>query len=121
MTDSVGLAKYNVQWWAFLIPAVSIALMIVALIVPMGLALAVACALALIGAVIAAVHHAEVIAHRIGEPYGTLVLSISITIIEVAAPKEDAGRRAHAYAARGGAPGDLRRLHIFRAGAVTCR
>ena len=37
----------------------------------------------LIGAVIAAVHHAEVIAHRTGEPYGTLVLSISITIIEV--------------------------------------
>jgi Ca2+:H+ antiporter len=37
----------------------------------------------LIGAVIAAVHHAEVIAHRTGEPYGTLVLSISVTIIEV--------------------------------------
>jgi Ca2+:H+ antiporter len=84
MTDSVGLAKYNVQWWAFLIPAVSVALMIAALVAPMGLALALACALALIGAVIAAVHHAEVIAHRIGEPYGTLVLSISITIIEVA-------------------------------------
>lgn len=37
----------------------------------------------LIGAVISAVHHAEVIAHRTGEPYGTLVLSISVTIIEV--------------------------------------
>jgi Ca2+:H+ antiporter len=84
MTDSLGLAKYNVQWWAFLIPAVSVALMVVALVAPMELALALACALALIGAVIAAVHHAEVIAHRIGEPYGTLVLSISITIIEVA-------------------------------------
>lgn len=40
-------------------------------------------ACALIGAVIAAVHHAEVIAHKTGEPYGTLVLSISVTIIEV--------------------------------------
>lgn len=39
--------------------------------------------LALIGAVMAAVHHAEVIAHRIGEPYGTLVLAIAVTIIEV--------------------------------------
>lgn len=38
---------------------------------------------ALIGAVLAAVHHAEVIAHKTGEPYGTLVLAISITIIEV--------------------------------------
>jgi Ca2+:H+ antiporter len=37
----------------------------------------------LIAAVIAAVHHAEVIAHRIGEPYGTLVLAIAVTIIEV--------------------------------------
>ena len=37
----------------------------------------------LFGAVLSAVHHAEVIAHRTGEPYGTLVLSISVTIIEV--------------------------------------
>ena len=37
----------------------------------------------LIGAVLSAVHHAEVIAHKTGEPYGTLVLSISVTIIEV--------------------------------------
>jgi Ca2+:H+ antiporter len=37
----------------------------------------------LIGAVIAAVHHAEVIAHRVGEPFGTLVLAIAVTIIEV--------------------------------------
>jgi len=38
---------------------------------------------ALIGAVLSAVHHAEVIAHKTGEPYGTLVLAISVTIIEV--------------------------------------
>jgi Ca2+:H+ antiporter len=31
----------------------------------------------------AAVHHAEVIAHRVGEPFGTLVLAIAVTIIEV--------------------------------------
>ena len=40
-------------------------------------------AVALIGAVLSAVHHAEVIAHKTGEPFGSLVLSISITIIEV--------------------------------------
>lgn len=38
----------------------------------------------LIGAVFAAVHHADVIAHRTGEPYGTLVLTVSVTIIELA-------------------------------------
>jgi Ca2+:H+ antiporter len=41
-------------------------------------------AAALIGGVLAAVHHAEVIAHRVGEPFGTLVLALAITIIEVA-------------------------------------
>jgi Ca2+:H+ antiporter len=34
--------------------------------------------------VLAAVHHAEVVAHKVGEPYGTLVLALAITIIEVA-------------------------------------
>jgi Ca2+:H+ antiporter len=33
--------------------------------------------------VIAAVHHAEVIAHRVGEPFGSLVLAVAVTVIEV--------------------------------------
>ena len=41
-------------------------------------------AFSLIAAVIAAVHHSEVVAHRIGEPFGTLLLAIAVTIIEVA-------------------------------------
>jgi Ca2+:H+ antiporter len=40
-------------------------------------------AVTLIGGVLSAVHHAEVIAHKTGEPYGALVLAISVTIIEV--------------------------------------
>jgi Ca2+:H+ antiporter len=36
------------------------------------------------GAVLAAVHHAEIIAHRVGEPFGSLVLAVAVTIIEVA-------------------------------------
>lgn len=39
--------------------------------------------LLLIGSVISSVHHAEVIAHKIGEPLGTLVLAVSVTVIEV--------------------------------------
>jgi Ca2+:H+ antiporter len=38
----------------------------------------------LAGTVFAAVYHAEVIAHRLGEPYGTLVLAVAVTVIEVA-------------------------------------
>jgi Ca2+:H+ antiporter len=41
-------------------------------------------ALVLGGAVLAAVHHAEVVAHRVGEPFGSLVLAVAVTIIEVA-------------------------------------
>ena len=41
-------------------------------------------ALVLAGAVLAAVHHAEVVAHRVGEPFGSLVLAVAVTVIEVA-------------------------------------
>ena len=40
--------------------------------------------LLLAGAVLAAVHHAEVVAHRVGEPFGSLVLAVAVTVIEVA-------------------------------------
>ncbi|MFC4377810.1 calcium:proton antiporter [Nocardia halotolerans] len=39
---------------------------------------------ALVGAVLSAVYHAEVVAHRVGEPYGALILAVSVTVIEVA-------------------------------------
>ncbi|MDG4822719.1 calcium:proton antiporter [Asanoa sp. WMMD1127] len=41
-------------------------------------------AVCLAGAVLAAVHHAEVIAARVGEPFGSLVLAVAVTFIEVA-------------------------------------
>ena len=45
----------------------------------------VACiAIGLAGSVFAAVHHAEGVAHRVGEPFGTLVLALAVTLIEVA-------------------------------------
>ncbi|MET9846810.1 calcium:proton antiporter [Streptomyces ossamyceticus] len=40
--------------------------------------------LVLAGAVLSAVHHAEVVAHRVGEPFGSLVLAVAVTVIEVA-------------------------------------
>lgn len=38
----------------------------------------------LFGAVFATVHHAETIAHRIGQPFGSIVLALAVTVIEVA-------------------------------------
>ena len=49
-----------------------------------GLVFAAVLLAVLFGTVFAAVHHAEVIAERIGEPYGTLLLTLAVTIIEVA-------------------------------------
>lgn len=70
--------------WAWIIPLGAAGLLAAALALPLGTVLAVACAVALVAAVIAAVHHAEVVAHRVGEPFGTLVLALAITVIEVA-------------------------------------
>ena len=70
--------------WATAVPFVAAALLAGALQFDTGPLLASACAVALMAAVIAAVHHAEVVAHKVGEPFGTLVLAVAITVIEVA-------------------------------------
>jgi Ca2+:H+ antiporter len=73
-----------------LAPAVSLVVAVVGLALgsklagPLASLLPVVEFLVLLGAVFAAVHHADVIAHRTGEPYGTLVLTVAVTIIEVA-------------------------------------
>ncbi len=70
--------------WTHAIPVAGAALLVLSVWVPLSALLAFACAAALIGAVTTAVHHAEVVAHRVGEPFGTLVLAVAITVIEVA-------------------------------------
>jgi len=50
----------------------------------LGYVYTIALTFCLIGTVLAAVHHAELCAHKLGEPYGTLLLAVSITVIEVA-------------------------------------
>lgn len=70
--------------WAWMLPGSAIVLLAAASFVALNAVMIAACAAVLIGAVIAAVHHAEVVAHRVGEPFGTLVLAVAITVIEVA-------------------------------------
>ncbi|GGL07096.1 ionic transporter y4hA [Curtobacterium luteum] len=50
----------------------------------LGTVVVVLVAVVLAATVLAAVHHAEVVAHRVGEPFGSLVLAVAVTIIEVA-------------------------------------
>lgn len=70
--------------WTMLAPFVGAALLLGFGFLPGGhwLSLGTVCVLA--ATVFAAVHHAEVVAHRVGEPFGTLLLAIAVTVIEVA-------------------------------------
>ena len=70
--------------WTWLVPFLALALLVIAFVAGVGPWLAVLCGAALIGAVIAAVHHAEVVAHGVGEPLGTLILALAVTVIETA-------------------------------------
>ena len=70
--------------WVLIVPLLAVALLGVALMMPVSVWLAWLCAAALIASVQAAVYHAEVVAHRTGEPFGTLVLAVAVTVIEVA-------------------------------------
>src|SRR4051794_24294557 len=70
--------------WTWLVPSFALALLLVTLATDVGPLLGALCGAALVGAVLVAVHHAEVVAHRVGEPLGTLVLALAVTAIETA-------------------------------------
>ena len=70
--------------WTFLVPIAGCLLLASVLGREPGAALLLVMAAALIASVFAAVHHAELVAHRVGEPFGTLVLALAVTVIEVA-------------------------------------
>lgn len=72
------------HYWPQFAPPVALLVLAAGLLAPMTALLLLACIVALLAAVVAAVHHAEVVAQRVGEPYGTLVLALAITVIEVA-------------------------------------
>lgn len=71
-------------YWTHAAPLAAVLLLAVALSLPHSSILTLVCVAALMAVVVAAVHHAEVVAHRVGEPFGTLVLALAITVIEVA-------------------------------------
>lgn len=70
--------------WTSLAPVAAALTLAAALALPDARWLLVLCVPMLVAAVLAAVHHAEVVAHRVGEPFGTLVLALAVTVIEVA-------------------------------------
>lgn len=70
--------------WKAGVPLAGCALLAATWARPPGWLLASLVALALVTVVIVAVHHAEVVALRVGEPFGTLVLALAVTVIESA-------------------------------------
>src|SRR5262245_33608470 len=84
MSATVNLGSGTKLMWTWLIPLLSLGLLVVAIVAGVGPLIGVLCGAALVAAVIVAVHHAEVVAHRVGEPFGTLVLALAVTAIETA-------------------------------------
>ena len=70
--------------WTWLVPVLAVCALLISLLVGVAPWLALLCGVALAGAVFVAVHHAEVVAHRVGEPFGTLILALAVTAIEAA-------------------------------------
>lgn len=69
--------------WHLIAPIAACVVLAAMLGRPLDWALGMLVGAALIVAVLSAVHHAELIALRVGEPFGTLVLALAVTIIEV--------------------------------------
>ena len=72
------------RWWPVVSPVVAVLVLILTYGRDLPGVAVVPVALVLATAVLSAVHHAEVIAHRLGEPFGSLVLAVAVTVIEVA-------------------------------------
>lgn len=81
MDTDVVRGRYG---WAVVVPMVASAALVVTWGRKPGDLVLALVAILLVGAVLSAVRHAEVVAHRVGEPYGSLVLAVAVTVIEVA-------------------------------------
>src|SRR3712207_409705 len=69
--------------WSVLVPVAALLVLALAWFDHDHWAVLAVVAVALTGAVVAAVHHAEVVAHKVGEPFGSLILAVAVTVIEV--------------------------------------
>jgi Ca2+:H+ antiporter len=73
----------NLPIWSIAVPVAACVVLAVSSAGSAGWFLLSCAAAGLLASVLVAVHHAEVIAHRVGEPFGTLVLALAVTVIEV--------------------------------------
>jgi Ca2+:H+ antiporter len=99
--------------WTLAVPVLGLVLLIATWGSYPGPVVASLIGVVLIGCVLAAVHHAEVVAHRIGEPFGSLLLAVAVTVIEV-------GLIITLMVAGGSETETLARDTVFAAVMITC-
>ena len=95
----IDMVAVQTPWWTWTWPLLAWVVLLVTSFLGGGGVIAAVAGVVLLATVFAAVYHAEVIAHRVGEPFGTLVLALAVTVIEtalivsvmIAAPAEKAG------------------------------
>jgi Ca2+:H+ antiporter len=99
--------------WSLAAPIAAVAVLAVTWGDKPGTLVLVVVATLLAAAVLAAVHHAEVVAHRVGEPVGSLVLAVAVTVIEV-------GLIVTLMASGGSETDSLARDTVFAAVMISC-
>lgn len=77
------MKPFSLPLWTVAVPPAALALLAMVWGRPLGGLVAAGIAIALIASVMVAVQHAEVVAHRVGEPFGALILALAVTVIEV--------------------------------------
>src|SRR3954453_1404090 len=103
----------GMPWWAWGWPALAWVVLGAAIVTEPPTLLLAAAGIVLVATVFAAVFHAEVVAHRVGEPFGTLVLALAVTVIEVALI-------VSVMIAGGAAKTELARDTVFSAVMIIC-
>ncbi|MGR6969756.1 calcium:proton antiporter [Streptomyces cynarae] len=108
----VGLRSLAARWTA-VVPVAAVVLLALTWGRAVPGAVVAVITFVLAASVLAAVHHAEVVAHRVGEPFGSLVLAVAVTIIEV-------GLIVALMADGGAKSASLARDTVFAAVMITC-
>jgi Ca2+:H+ antiporter len=99
--------------WTVVVPLVATLALVLTWGRKLGPVLVVLVAIVLVGVVLTAVHHAEVVAHRVGEPFGSLLLAVAVTVIEV-------GLILTLMLGSAGGTETLARDTVFAAAMITC-
>jgi Ca2+:H+ antiporter len=99
--------------WTTVVPLVAVVVLALTWGRDLPLALVAVVGVVLAASVMAAVHHAEVVAHRVGEPFGSLLLAVAVTVIEV-------GLIVMLITSGGADTAALARDTVFAAVMITC-